>query len=236
MASITTRQTGTTGVNGVTRKDAPLSNAEIDNNFINLNNNKLETSNNLSDLTNTTTARTNLGVAIGSNVQAWDTDLDALAAISTNGILCRTGGGTAASRSIIGVTNEVLINNAGGIAGDIGISLGSNIPRLDASSNVYSGTVTALHFNTTSDANQKNNIAEITNATETVKQLRGTSFNWKRNGDKSYGVIAQELEKVLPDLVHTENGVKSVEYMALIGFLINTVKELDARIEQLENK
>jgi hypothetical protein len=44
MASITTRETGTTGTAGVTRKDLPLTNAEIDNNFINLNNNKLETS------------------------------------------------------------------------------------------------------------------------------------------------------------------------------------------------
>lgn len=44
MASITTRQTGTTGTGGVTRKDSPLTNAEIDTNFINLNNDKLETS------------------------------------------------------------------------------------------------------------------------------------------------------------------------------------------------
>jgi hypothetical protein len=45
MASITTRQTGTTGTNGVTRKDAPLSNSEIDNNFIAINNAKLESTN-----------------------------------------------------------------------------------------------------------------------------------------------------------------------------------------------
>jgi trimeric autotransporter adhesin len=44
MASITTRETGTTGTNGVTRKDLPLTNSEIDTNFISLNDNKLETS------------------------------------------------------------------------------------------------------------------------------------------------------------------------------------------------
>ena len=62
MAAITTRQTGTTGTAGVTRKDAPLTNAEIDNNFVNLNNDKLDRTSNLSELTNTTTARTNLGL------------------------------------------------------------------------------------------------------------------------------------------------------------------------------
>ena len=62
MASITTRETGTTGTAGVTRKNLPLTNTEIDNNFISLNAGKAEVSNNLSDLASASTARTNLGL------------------------------------------------------------------------------------------------------------------------------------------------------------------------------
>jgi hypothetical protein len=162
MASITTRQTGTTGVEGVTRKNLPLTNAEIDTNFINLNNNKLETSNNLSDVASASTsrtnlglgtiatqasnavtitggsitgitdlavadggtgasnasdARTNLGLAIGTNVQAFDVDLSALAALASNGMISRTGNGSVAARSITAGTG-ISVSNGDGVSGN----------------------------------------------------------------------------------------------------------------------
>lgn len=70
MASITTRQTGTTGVNGVTRKNAPLTNTEIDNNFISLNDNKLEISGGAAtNLTLTGGTATNLTLAGTTTLQ-----------------------------------------------------------------------------------------------------------------------------------------------------------------------
>lgn len=236
MAAITTRQTGTTGVDGVTRKDAPLTNPEIDNNFISLNNNKLERSNNLSDLTNTLTARANLGVTIGSQVQAWDSDLEAISGLTANGIIVRTSSGNAITRSIVGTVNEAVVNNADGVAGNIQLSIGSNIPKLNAATNVYSGDITAANFNSSSDMRLKNNIKLIENSLETVRKLEGKSFTWIKNGKNSFGVMAQEIEKILPELVEEENDVKAVNYLGLIAFLINAVKELDQEIQALKTQ
>lgn len=77
-------------------------------------------------------------------------------------------------------------------------------------------TVTAADFNSTSDLDLKTNVNTVENALETVNSLRGVSFDWKRDGKKSYGVIAQELEEILPDLVTTQQN-KSVNYNGLIG-------------------
>jgi len=234
MAAITTRQTGTTGVLGVTRKNSPLTNSEIDTNFINLNNNKLEVSSNLSDLNNTGTARTNLGVAIGTNVQAFNSNLAALSSNSTNGIYVKTGAGTSVSRSITGATNEVVIGNADGVAGNIEVTLGSNIPRLDAASSVFSGDITAANFNATSDNRLKHNVSDLHNCIDTLKQIHGRGFTWNNTNKKSFGVIAQELELILPELVQDQDGVRSVNYLGLIAFLINAVHELDQKISDLK--
>jgi len=67
-----------------------------------------------------------------------------------------------------------------------------------------------------------------------VDQLRGVSFDWKESGKGSYGVIAQELEQVLPELV-TQTDPKSVNYNGIIGVLIEAVKELKKEIEELKN-
>jgi len=98
------------------------------------------------------------------------------------------------------------------------------------------GTLNATVFNSLSDAEYKENIITITDALNTVNQIDGVSFSWKDNGLKSYGVVAQELEKILPELVNTVDNVKSVNYSGIIAFLINSVKELDARVKQLESK
>jgi hypothetical protein len=96
-------------------------------------------------------------------------------------------------------------------------------------------TVEALDFNSTSDLNLKSNVNTIENSLDIVNSLRGVSFDWKVNGNKSYGVIAQELEEVLPDLVTTKEN-KSVNYNGLVGVLLQAVKELSAEVEELKKK
>jgi hypothetical protein len=100
--------------------------------------------------------------------------------------------------------------------------------------NPSTGTLTAIDLNSTSDINLKENIRTIENSLNTLTQLRGVSFDWKETGKSSYGVIAQELEEILPELV--KNGeVKSVNYNGLIGVLIEAVKELSEEVKELKN-
>jgi hypothetical protein len=92
------------------------------------------------------------------------------------------------------------------------------------------GNITATAYFYTSDEKLKDNITELTGLA-IVNKLRGVSFNWKEGGDPSIGVVAQEVEAVLPQVVATneETGMKSVNYGALVGPLIESTKELDAR-------
>ena len=91
-------------------------------------------------------------------------------------------------------------------------------------------------FQSLSDETKKTNITPIVNATEIIKQLGGFEFNLKDNGIKSAGTIAQIVEKILPWLVSESNGLKSVNYNGIIGYLIESNKELAARLDALENK
>jgi Chaperone of endosialidase len=98
-----------------------------------------------------------------------------------------------------------------------------------------SGVVTATDFNSASDAKLKTNIQPIENALDKVVQIQGVSFNWIENNKPSMGVIADDLQKVLPELV-SETDPKTVNYNGLIGLLIEVVKEQQSRIQLLENR
>jgi hypothetical protein len=92
-----------------------------------------------------------------------------------------------------------------------------------------------------SDARYKKNIKPIENALEKVNQVDGVSYNWKEeysnNQTLQLGVIAQELEKVFPNLVQTNaKGYKSVNYIGLIPVLLEAIKEQQKQIEALSNK
>ena len=96
-----------------------------------------------------------------------------------------------------------------------------------------SGRIQANDFNSTSDITKKENIVVIPDALEKVEALRGVTFDWKDGSGKSGGIIAQEVQEVLPTLVK-EGDHLTVNYNGLVGLLIEAVKELSARVEELE--
>ena len=92
-----------------------------------------------------------------------------------------------------------------------------------------------------SDERLKDNVEEIPNALDKVESIRGVHFDWNDKQEvyegHDIGVIAQEVEKVLPEIVEDrDNGYKAVKYEKLTAVLIQAVKELSAKVKELENK
>lgn len=88
---------------------------------------------------------------------------------------------------------------------------------------------------TYSDIRFKHNVVTIDNALEKVNALRGVSY--EKDLKQCIGVIAQEVETVIPEVVHTDpDGLKSVAYGNIVGLLIESIKELTARVESLEKQ
>jgi len=93
-----------------------------------------------------------------------------------------------------------------------------------------------------SDERLKENLEPIGSAIEKVEQITGYTYNWIPMEDihvygnmKDIGVIAQEVEKVLPEIVSDrENGYKAIKYDKLTAVLIQAVKELSEKVKQLE--
>ena len=97
------------------------------------------------------------------------------------------------------------------------------------------GTLTAVDVTVTSDRRLKSDISTISNALETVKGLRGVYFTRIGESRRNVGVIAQEVEEVLPEVVHGDE-MKSVSYGNMVGLLIEAFKEMIHRINELENR
>ena len=98
-------------------------------------------------------------------------------------------------------------------------------------------TVNAGTFNTTSDERAKEGITPITGALDKVQQLGGYSFTLKQTDEKSSGVIAQEVQKVMPELVQEDaEGLLSVQYGNMVGLLIEAIKEQQTQIDELKEK
>jgi len=120
---------------------------------------------------------------------------------------------------------------------------GSNEFMLAANGDFHAdGDVVAFSTTTASDENLKENIKTIEDALDKVKQLRGVEFDWKKDGTHSAGVVAQEIEQVLPFAVKEVDGLngegkfKTVRYDTLHALLIEAIKEQQKQIDELKLK
>lgn len=100
--------------------------------------------------------------------------------------------------------------------------------------NPSTNTLTAGTFNSTSDRKLKKNVRVVKNASELISKLEGVNFTWRETGEKSVGVIAQQVESYIPQLVSESQEVKSVNYNGLVGILIEAFKEQQKQIEELK--
>jgi hypothetical protein len=109
-----------------------------------------------------------------------------------------------------------------------------------------SSDVTAVDFNATSDKRYKDVTGNIENSLAQLKRINGVRFYWNEKArqegitqdrDEQVGLIAQEIETILPCLVHeNEKGFKSVSYARVVPVLVEAIKELEARVRELEGK
>ena len=242
-------------------------------------------------------ARTTLGLVIGTNVQAYDADLSAFAALATNGLVVRTGAGTATTRSLVAGT-DITITNVDGVSGNITIAstaapiAGTGVTvtgktvsigqAVGTTSNVTFGTINAsnttvanLNVGTAtgatggginaqgsitagySDERLKQDIEVIPGALEKVMTLRGVTYtpnslaeSFGFGKEKQVGVIAQEVQQVLPEAVKSApfdimlfedsqisrsgENYKTVQYEKLVPLLIEAIKELNNEINKLK--
>jgi hypothetical protein len=96
-------------------------------------------------------------------------------------------------------------------------------------------TAFATYYN--SDINLKKNIITLTNCYDIVSNLNPVTFKWIKNNENSVGFIAQEVEKILPNIVdHNDNEYKILAENKIIAYLIGAIQELDKELRELEKQ
>jgi len=119
------------------------------------------------------------------------------------------------------------------VSGGLGVGVANNTT---AGNIVVSGTVTA-----NSDERLKKNIKPLENALEKVLSLRGVEYDRIDNQEHQIGLIAQEVEKIIPEIVYPKGPApeyerKSVAYANLVALLIEAIKEQNIEIQKLKEK
>jgi hypothetical protein len=116
---------------------------------------------------------------------------------------------------------------------DIGTLTTPKVSSTKLTFNPSTGQLNATEVNTTSDIAAKTNIRQIDNALEIIEMLHGYRFDWVDTKQPSLGVLAQDLEKPLPELVkRNAEGNLTVNYSGIIPVLIEAVNSLKKQLDE----
>lgn len=95
------------------------------------------------------------------------------------------------------------------------------------------GNITAANFLTDSDRRLKTDFKTISNSLDKVRSLNGFNFNWIKSGVADVGLIAQEVEEVLPEVVTVDNGgFRRLDYSRVVPLLVEAIKSLSEELRQ----
>ena len=159
------------------------------------------------------------------------------------------GAGFTGSQGVIGFTGSAGASGSVSVTNDTTTNADRFVTFASASSGTLSsintastkllfnpstGQLSATEFNSLSDQTYKEDIKIVSNALDTINSIDGVEFIWKDTGRKSFGVTAQQVEQIIPELVKTGD-FKTVNYNSIIAFLIEAVKELNRKIDQNGN-
>ena len=195
---------------------------------------------------NTTDTLTNKTIAAGSNTITGltNTNLSGSAGISNANLANSTISGVSLGSNLETLTfTDYLISGANydgsaartvSVAGT-SVNTGNTLVARDASGDFTAGSITATQYTSTSDISLKENVSTIENALEKVLSLRGVEYDRVESGEHQIGVIAQEVEKIIPEVVYG-NEIKSVAYANIVALLIEAIKEQQKEIEELKKK
>jgi hypothetical protein len=152
--------------------------------------------------------------------------------------------GTSASDARFRIFNSIGESNGITILenGNVGMGVLTPSVRLQVSGDIIANSIAG-----SSDVRFKTHISPIENSLQKVLQLRGVHFDWntkdfpdrKFSDQKAIGFIAQEVEKVLPEVVQTEKtpeGYKAVQYDKVVALLVEAIKEQQKQIDCLKRE
>jgi len=181
--------------------------------------------------TNTQRTDTEIRTAVGGSFPSFSTSNNGQVLKVINGVLSWAVDEEGSPTSAGGASTQIQYNSNGNFAGSANLTFdGTNLS--------CKGDVTAY---ASSDERLKNNISNISSSIEKIKQINGVNFQWSDKqstySGKDVGVIAQEVQKVLPEVVtEREDGYLAVKYEKIIPLLIEAIKDQQKEIEDLKKK